>query len=331
MNHIFVCVYVPNYSLQIEFGGGHVRFVGLEQFVFGVLFVVDVLVNGQRTFGRLDVVPAGFRSARGSHEKQLRRQPVDGGRWRRRRRLVHRSTVTAVDRLSGSGQHAIDYAALAAGSGKIGCVRGRRRRRRRGRHGRLVVVHLRHRCGGRRRFVIVVAVIGGRVMVSVVGRLCRRSVGGRGHGSRVRRRRRELMVMVMMVAHERPERFLHHLLKRLGGRCRGRRRYRTHVVLMLKLAVLCTATATAAGTVKVRWTGGRSCGRCRVLISVGDGRNVGQRAVGVRAGRGRLQYGGRKRRVSVHGVRPSHCDPLPFVLHPPVLEPHLKSLTGNTR
>jgi len=184
--------------------------------------------------------------------------------------------------------------------------------------------------------VIVVAVIGGRrLMVAVVGRLGRRSVGGRGHGSRVRRgrcRRRELMVMVMvgMVAHERPERFLHHLLKRLRGRCRGRRRHRTHVVLMLELAVLCTATASASGTVKVRWTGGRGRSRCRVLIGVGDGRNVGQRAVGVRTGRGRLQDGGRKRRVSVHGVRPRHCDPLPFVLHPPVLKPHLKSLTGNT-
>lgn len=114
---MYICVL--NYSLQIEFRGSHVRFVGLEQFVFGVLFVVDVLVDGQRTFGRLYVVPAGFRSA-GSHEKQLWRQAVDGGRWRR---LVHRTV--AVYRLAGSGQHAIDYAALAARAGKIGGVRGR--------------------------------------------------------------------------------------------------------------------------------------------------------------------------------------------------------------
>jgi len=57
----------------------------------------------------------------------------------------------------------------------------------------------------------VAVITGRRLMVTVAG-FRRGGVGGCGHDSSIGR---ELMVMVMvvMMAHERPERFLHHLLK----------------------------------------------------------------------------------------------------------------------
>jgi len=177
---------------------------------------------------------------------------------------------------------------------------------------------------GRRSLVAVIT--GHRVMVTVAG-FRRGSVGDCGHGSGIGRELM-VMVMVMMMAHKWPERFLHHLLKRLGRRCRWWRWNRTDVVLRLELTVLTTATTSMAMEVRRPSGRGRRCRR--VLVGIGNGRYVGQRAVGVRAGRGSLQHRGRKRRVRVHGIRPRHGDPLSFVLHPPVLKPHLKSLTKNT-
>lgn len=314
-----------------------------------------MLVDGQRALGRLQATAAAFAAGRrlrsaGSHEERhggrRLRQAVTGGGRRR-----GRAQPAAVGgRLAVGGQHAVHYAALAARAGRsradgeVSGVRGRRRRRRRrlvvrGRSRRPVIVLL--------VLLVLLLVMVMVVMVTDVG-ICRGAVRGRC-GRRSHRVRHELVVIVVMVkvwvgvmaaaaASERPERFLHHLLQRLRGlRRRKRRRHGAHIVLRLKLAVLAASanrgTASAAATaaaVKVRRASGRGRGGRRVLVSVGDGRDVGQGAVCVRAGRGRLQYRGRKRGVRVHGVRPRHRDPLPFVLHPSVLEPHLKSTSGNS-
>lgn len=164
------------------------------------------------------------------------------------------------------------------------------------------------------------------VMMTVVGLGRSRTVLSR-HSSR------KLMVMVMVVmlvvAHKWTEWFFHQLMLQCVCRCRRqchrrrqRRRHRSvDVVLRLKLAVFAAGSA-----VKIRRP--RSgCGRGRrVLISVGNGRDVWQSAVGVCAGRGRLQHSGRERRIRVNRVRPRHSDPLPFVLHSSILKPYLKRI-----